>query len=346
MNTAPTHTNKTAPPVPPPGAEGASLHKVPVLTGAPEILVARRELRNKYYTNRDIKTWSAYFILKSLTTSSIIKEWTKQSGDLESVLQCNEKTLRARLAHMAGIGLCQLSKRTKNITLVSYQKAAELLDIKYEGTTTIFYDTATHKGCQVFQYLIRVDEIQNAKLKQLKALNYHITKNPLLKESLMQEMERYFNDDRKKLENGVFFQQRLYQLQTISFKEGSAIYEIIHHRRADINRGVKGIQNDHAYKGLSSVSYMKNVLVKYNLVTVKHNVVESKERNRVSFLTCDRSTNEKQSKWNKHNKSTLMVFCDDITPIAVAFTATTQTGQPMNPIEKRAAGKGLKQASA
>ncbi|MES2773403.1 MAG: hypothetical protein V4722_04425 [Bacteroidota bacterium] len=294
-----------------------TLYKVPIITGAPEMLVCRRELRNKYYTNRDIKTWAAYFLLKSLTTSSIIKQWDQQSSFLEGVLQCNERTLRARLAEMVHIGLCQLCTATKNLTLTSYEKAAEILDIKYEGTTTILYDTATQRGCQVFQYLIRVDEIQNAKLKQLKALNYHITKNPLLKESLMQEMERFFNDDRQKLENGVFFQKRLYELQSISFKEGSAIYEIIHHRRADINRGVKGIQNDHAYKGLSSVSYMKKVLVKYNLVTVKHNVVESRERNRVSFLTCDRKTNEKQSKWNKHNKSTLMVFCDDITPVAI-----------------------------
>lgn len=298
--------------------------------GAVEALVCSREMRNSYETNRAIKTWSAFFVLKSLTTSGKLGDWQEQSEHLEAVLQCNHNTLRQRLGEMKALKLIKFTdstNRKKNIHFASWQTIANILNISEDATfEEIEYCPAAQRGCQVFAHLMRVREIQNAQATQLNGLMYHMNKNPLLKEALNVEIDREFGTLPK---NGVEFQQHLLNLQKRSFKEGSATYDIIHLRRADINRSVYTIQIHHAYKGLASVSYMKNKLKTLGLVTITHCVIESKERNRLHYDAgvqgVGRLGRKDAYKYNKKSKSTLMVLCDDIKPVKKNENAAPET---------------------
>jgi len=113
---------------------------VAVLKGAASELVTHRELRNSYKTNRSIKTWATYFLLKSLTTSGHISNWTAQKADLLDYCKMTENCFRARLRELQTLKLITVAKKNRNIELTSFTTAAEILGIEYAGTIKIEYN--------------------------------------------------------------------------------------------------------------------------------------------------------------------------------------------------------------
>jgi len=253
---------------------------VAVISGACEILVTHRETRNTYQTNRSIKTWATYFLLKSLTASPILKDWTSQKEKILVFCKMTENSFRARLAELQQLKLIILQKN-RSIKLTSFENAAGILGIDYTGTIKIEYNE-TLPGKQIFQYYLRAEEIRSNQHKQLKALWYYANKQPLLKDALIQMLKRQLGSDEKQLQKCLtYFQEQLLLLQQNAFKEGSPLLEIIHTFRADINRSVLAIRDHHSYKSAQSVSYMKNVMKKIQLIIVQKVCIESKARARL-----------------------------------------------------------------
>jgi hypothetical protein len=253
---------------------------VPILNGAATALVAHRELRNKYHTNRSIKTWSCFFLLKALTTSGKISQWTTQKKHLLTWCQCNENTFRHHLAAMKEMKLVTIDKYSKSISLTSYEKAAEILDIPYTGITKIKYSPDDTQGKQVFRFFITAEEFRKEQQKQLEGLTYWLNKNLLLKNDLHLMLLKFGADD-KQLRNPAYYQQRLLAMQMQLFKEGSDILSYVFSRRADINRGVKLIAEHHKYKSKQSVSYLQRCMARHKVIDVKKICVESKSRSRI-----------------------------------------------------------------
>lgn len=260
---------------------------VPILNGAPQALVAHRELRGQYVTkggegyqtNRSIKTWSTYFLLKALTTSSLICDWTKQKKYILEWCQCNENTFRRHLSELKSLNLCQVFKN-RSIQLVSYEKAAEILDIPFSGTTKIKYSPYDTQGKQVFRFFITAEEFRSEQTKQLEALTYWLNKNLSLKNELHLMLLKFGADD-KQLRKPEYYQQRLLALQMQLFKEGSDILSYVFSRRADINRSVNLIKEHHTYKSKQSVSYLQRRMAKHKVINVQKICVESKVRSRL-----------------------------------------------------------------
>ena len=138
---------------------------VPVLRGASEVLVNHRELRNCYQTNRSIKTWATYFLLKSISIPGVIKCWRSQKDHLLQYCKMTESCFMARLKELKALGLITISKGL-TITLTSFENAAKILGIEYTGTIKIEYD-AKIPGKQVFQYYLMLDEIRCNQNKQI-----------------------------------------------------------------------------------------------------------------------------------------------------------------------------------
>lgn len=257
--------------------------KVSILINAPAALVNERHEhgeKKKYQTNRHIKYWSTYFLLKSLTTTSFIQHWVSQKKYILHWLQMNENTFRHHLAWLKEQGLCEIDKHTKSIKLCSYDHAAEQLGIINDGLITIAYDPGVLKGKQVFQYIIRVEEIEANKLLQLETLTYKLNKNPSLKNDLLYHMVKLGADQRRLYMDAKYFAWRLLKTQAHHFKEGTDILAYLMTLRADINRGVKRISKHHGYKSTSSVSYMKRRMLRLKLVDIYKLTVESTARGR------------------------------------------------------------------
>lgn len=279
------------------------LYEVSVLVGAPNALVAHRELRGHYVgksrkarklkseqyyekrtegyqTNRSIKVWACYFLLKSMTTSGKISRWTDDKELILTWCQCNENTFRRHLAAMVALKLCTVNRITKSITLVSFERAAEILDIPFEGTIKLQYNPYIQNGKQVFQFIIRAEEFRSEQQRQLDALMYHLDNNPSLKNDL-QYMLMKEGAEIKRLSNAVYFQSRLLELQKRLFKEGSELLSYVFSRRADINRSVNLVKDHHKYKSAQSVSYLKKRMHDRKLITVTKVKVESAVKSRL-----------------------------------------------------------------
>lgn len=198
---------------------------------------------------------------------------------------------RTRLAELQQLNLITLQSN-RTIKLVSFEKAAEILGILYEGTIKIEYDE-TLPGQQIFQYFLRAEEIRSNQHKQLKALWYYAGKQPLLKDALITLLIQQNGCEEKDLRSNVSnFQQQLLKLQQNAFKEGSPLLDIIHTFRADINRSVNCIQDHHGYRSKQSVSYMKKVMLKSNIITVTKVCIESTNRSRLYVVVDGKRTRD------------------------------------------------------
>lgn len=279
---------------------------VPILIGAAEALVKHRELRNKYCTNRSIKTWSTYFLLKSQTSSGLISCWTEQKQSLLSYCKMNENSFRARLSEMMSLKLITMEGR--NIRLVSFEKAASILDIDYEGTIKIEYDD-TLPGQQTFQYFLRAEELRGNMITQLKALMFYLAKNPLIKAQL-ELLLTHNGADVTRLQQPGYFQTQLLKLQQTSFAKGSDHWDIIIQFRADLNRSINGIKENHTYKSAQSVSYMKSKMLAMKIISVEKVKVESNTRQRIYV---PEGTNKRDGYiYNPATKKTTWQLCDQV----------------------------------
>jgi hypothetical protein len=299
--------------------------EVPVLTGAAEELVRHRELRNKYETNRSIKTWSCWFLLKALTTSGKIQRWRSQRDFLFEWLQLNENTFYARLHEMERLEIITIDDKD-SIHLVSYDKAAEVLGIAYNGLTHIQYNPNDYAGKQVFQYFLRAEEFRSQQVRQLNALHYHLDKNPLLKSDLHLLLIKYGADGQQLHRSASYFQERLLKLQMLLFKEGSDILQYVLTRRADINRGNGRIMKDHSYKSKQSVTYLKHRMKKLGVVVIEKRKTESVSRSR-HYFTGEDGKKKEGYKYCRKSKKTVMFLTDQISFAYEAKSKRTGEGQ-------------------
>lgn len=286
-------------------------NKISVLIGASNKLVGARELRNKYCTNRQIKTWAFYFLLKSLSSSGQIQHWIKQREFLLEFLKCNEQTFRSRINELVKLGLVEIAPGY-TLILTSYKNAASILEIEYLGTTQINYDY-TQPGKNLFSYSITAEEILNNQDTQRTALTYHLEKNQLLLNLLSHALIHEGCDARKLNNDPQYFQESLLKLQEASFKQGSDNYTEVMQRRADVNRGVKKIAKDHNYKSIRSVTYLKRALEKLGLIKVVKRFIVSDVRSR-RYVPAEAGKQQPKSgyMWLKTAQTTCWQLCDQL----------------------------------
>ncbi len=315
------------------------MYQVRYLTGAPDALVSCRELRGQYCkkrkegyeTNRDIKIYASFFLLKALTTSGLITNWRSQRTLIFTWLQLNERTFNRQLQEMQKKKLVT-GDTDHNIHLASWQEAARILDITYTGTTIIHFNPYKHAGKQTFQYLLRAEEIEANKKLQHKALMNKLDKNPMLKNDLHLLLIRHGADDQRLIKDHLYYQERLLQLQMQLFKAGSEILSYAFAVRADINRGVKKIAEHHHYKSAQSVSYMKRRMARLDIITIKKLKVVSEARSRL-YIPSEDGRRRDAYKYFKDQKQTALILTDQIN----INYETSKQGQRQMPEKKAAA---------
>lgn len=287
-------------------------YHVAVLRGAPQLLCAERHLRQKYCTNRDIKYWSTYFLLKSITGSGVIQDWRQQRCFILSYVQMAESTFYRQLATLQELKLLTVDDNY-NIHLASYKDAAAIMGLYYEGLIHIPYNPLKHAAKQIFQYFLRAEDIRHNQHRQLDALIYYLYNNPPLRYTITLALVKMGAVEARLLKDKHYLQERLLALQKAVFRHGSDILETVFSLRADVNRGVRCIQRQHDYKSKSSVSYMKRKLFNLKLCSVKKESVESKCKVRI-YVPDEASPGKQRDgyKWLRKKLATLWVLTDQI----------------------------------
>lgn len=312
--------------------------QVAILSGAPAVLVAMREQRGQhvihgkaYDTNRHIKYWATWFLLKSLTSTSYIQHWIHQKKHLLHWLQLNENTFRRHLAWLKENGLAETSKINHSIRLCSYEKAASVLGIEYDGTYPVSFNPDKCKGKQTFAYLLRVEEFEHHKQRQLAALMYKIDNNLSLKNDLLYHLIQFGADYNRLQSDPAYYAERLLRLQIRLFRDGSDIFQYIMQLRADVNRGAKKIKQHHQYRSCQSVAYMKRKISALGLARVWSIAIESDARMRFSIpaqadTPIGRTRNGMQDgyKWVKDKGKTMWRLTDQVSRLYDAQMITNE----------------------
>lgn len=298
---------------------------VKVIVGAPAVLVTRRSQygeKSRYSTNREIKYWSTWFLLKSLTTTSVIKNWTAQKAFILEYLHLNENTLRAHLSWLKQEKLITIDRGSRQITMISYKKAAELLDLTFNGVYTVSYNHLDKKLVdekQPFQYLLRMEECEHHKQRQAEAVAYKLDNNPLYKEDMYYQLIQIGADGIRLRRDPEYFRERLLVLQKLFFLRGSEILSYVMTVRADINRGVRKIKAHHGYRSAQSVSYFKRRMAQMGLARIRKDFVISEARSRL-YVPAEGDTPPQKVRggvrdgyvYNRLTKATVWILCDQI----------------------------------
>ncbi|WP_276501210.1 hypothetical protein [Terrimonas pollutisoli] len=287
---------------------------VRVLTRSPEFLVARRDtygVGNKYQTNRQIKYWSTWFLLKALTTSGKIQAWTKQKEYILKWIRLCEKTFKSQLSWLQSQGLLTVDTKTNLISLASFRKAAAILGIPYTGTYTIGYKPKNENAKQNFRLLLIAEEFKQNQNMQAKAIMSKLERNPTSRQDLIFLLTAHGCDEKRLLLDSRYFIERLLQLQIRLFQKGSEFTSRAMIVRADINRGAKKIQEHHRYRSAQSVSYLKRKMLEAGIMQAKKIVVHSENRGRINYSTPDGSIKDGY-KWVPRIKNTVWFLTDQL----------------------------------
>ncbi len=284
---------------------------VPVPIGWPEELVTRQQLRNKYFTNRDIDTVGYWLLLKALTKSNQIQNWRGQKKYLLGWLKCSEKSFYSRLEEMIRLQLVEKVDKQCNIFLVSYEKAASALDITWCGNYPLTYNPNQNAGRKIFQYILRAEEIRSNQDHQFDTLHHKLEKNPQDKIQLHYLMVKAGADGQRLYKDRQYFQERLLLLSMQLFKEGSEHLKLVQDYRADINRSVATIAKHHCYKSKQTVSYKKFIMEKLGLISREKKSVRSSERSRL-YVPDGKGGKRDAYKWIGRQKSTALFLTDQI----------------------------------
>lgn len=287
---------------------------VRILIGAPQVLVKRRDFKIQYQTNNEIKYWSTWFLLKALTTTGYIQEWTSQKAYLLVWLQMGEGTLRSHLQWLQSKKLLSIDRLSHSIKLIKYRHAARIMGINFNGTYEVSYNPSKQHGKQAFRYVLTMEEFKINQEDQLAGLFHKLDKNPSLKQALILLLEKEGCDSGRLVSDREYFAERLLQLQIRAFKDGLGLLPLIFSVRADLNRGVKKIKEHHGYRSQQSVSYLKRCMFRSGVIAVKKIAAVSTDRSRI-YIPDDRDQTIVKDgyKWLPGKKQTALFLCDQVT---------------------------------
>lgn len=274
--------------------------KIPVKLAAH--VIALREKRNVYETNRHIKNIMCYIILKAVAPQGVIHNYKKQFGYLAQVCQCSKQTIAKRIAWLEDQQL--LINEGNDICLTGWKQAASLYELNLKEFKTVFYDYTTDKN--IFLRLFAA-EIETNKEQQAYMVKTKLKRNLALKLRVQAEMLRH-GAKQDRLNDLDYLHNGMRLLYINSFKVEPEFHSLLCHVRPDCNRGVKGMATAWSFKNRQLVSYYKRKLADSEIAVVtKGERITSQCRARNEFS---------HTIWNKTKKQTVLSLVDSIVIIA------------------------------
>lgn len=243
--------------------------KIPV--GFASHLVCQRETRNTYQTNRAVKLYGFYALLKTMTSSGVIQNYHKQIADIGALTKKSRSGVYSYIVKCIRAGL--LRTDSKNIHLKGWEAAVRLNpDCEFiPSYTTVYYDSENE--LQTPEYLIYACEIAENQQRQTKAVIKQIEENLPLAQTL--------NVQQTATPKDVIALQKL---QVFTFVNGRTDndYSLLHSLNADVQRTAKTLRRTYSMKSRRSVKYLKKQLEKRGVAKVMKRRLESPERSRVN----------------------------------------------------------------
>jgi len=242
--------------------------------GFASYLVRQREQRSVYQTNRAVKVYGFFSLLKTITSTGIIKNYHQQITDISQLTKRSTSSVYAYIGHCKKLGL--LTTEGRNIQLTGWKAIINKHDecVYTPIYTTLQYDPANE--LQTAEYMIYAAEIAENQQKQTKAVIKSIGNNLLLAEALNVKQTTTKKDV-----------ETLQRLQVLTFVSGKTDpdYELIHSLNADVQRTAKTLRKAYGMKSRRTVKYLKKQLIKRGIAKVEKRLLQSPDCSRVNKST-------------------------------------------------------------
>lgn len=209
-----------------------------------------------YRTNRVLKPISIYFLLKSVTTSGVIKDYTHQFGWLLDFLGISKPTFYSYLKQLESL---QLVKRNKGaLILSSYSQMCETFELS--EVSNISYILYQEGVGQEFYKLLEGSIISNK--------NKYVKQQVNTKIERIKEFAQYLRETGGHHSNkNDSLADQLLNRQIADFKNNSQTEEI-EYINPDYQISARKIREIFGFKSNRSVAYLKKKLIKANIAQV------------------------------------------------------------------------------
>lgn len=271
--------------------------RLKILEGLSRMIVSDRHLRASYKTNRAVKYYGFYCILKSMTTSGLVRDYVNQLTHICEITKRSRSTFYSYLNECIKLGL--IEKVGDNLRLTSWDTLVERFALRERKFTEFNYDT-TRKD-QTPEYFLISAEISENQQYQVKSVMLRIGQNPQIKHFITKEQSPA--ETVKSLQN----------MQVQTFFDGCGgseiMYSIIHSFNADTQRTVPKLRKAFNLKSNRSVAYLKRQLSERGFAEVTQRFLKSSVRMRkdknIYCTGWDRKLG--QSTWHLPDMITLLV---------------------------------------
>lgn len=260
-----------------------SQHPVKVHANLLSNIIQKRDRRKKYCTNRTIRPLAFYYILKSLTTSGIIKEYARHLDDLTKVLNCTVSTFYAHLAECKKMGLVAVNR--KSLILAGYARVGECLDSISGDFVTIRYNPGKDK----FYQLMEAAYIVTLQRHQEEHFNAKVERSP--------ELQTLFRSTLSMVTGSKSFAKPLHNYQIHTFIHGHQHYFELMAYNPDFQLSARLLRKYFNFKSNKSVAYLKKKLVAKEIITVEKREYTSKVRSRLKHARVTFNNEKKQTTW-------------------------------------------------
>lgn len=275
---------------------------IKILKGLSSDVVRFRAIRHKYETNRAIKAYSLWVLLKNETESGIIHHYEKQLPYLLELLKVSRATFYNYLRYAEQLKL--IERQGGTIKLASYQSVIDDLCLIDKSFIYINYDLTHEK--QKIEHILNTLEFHENSEKQAKAIEVKISKN-----SIIMAAFNLFWFGRGQ-PNIPFNLDNLKKVQKILFESGAAeriyipLMELVN---PEIFRNSATIAAAHKYKARRLVTYLKRKLKKAGLIGIykgdnptcfyDKNSQEGIQRGKNPNAFCFYNSKDKTKVWHK-----------------------------------------------
>lgn len=240
--------------------------------------------QNKHYqTNKLIKNLSFFYVLKSLTTSGIIKDYAKRLPELTTLLNCVNSTFYAHLKACKKMGLIAVNKGA--LILAGYSAVGECFDQLSTPLITIKYNPTKDK----FHHLLEAAYIATLQKKQSDQFHAKVNRSP--------ELVELYETTISIVKGSKKFAEPLHKYQVHAFIHGHKNYYELMAYNPDFQLSARKLRQEFNFKSNKSVAYLKKKLAAKGLLTVEKREYTSKVKSRLKHAYVTYNNKKQQTVW-------------------------------------------------
>lgn len=236
---------------------------VKVHTDLLNFAVQGRNLVNRYKTNRTVKVVAFYALLKTVTTTGVIHNYTEQP-ELRKLTKYSRNGFKDLVKDLVETGLATIT--CNNLKLTSWQAAVETIGQQYTPEFT-YIDYNTENNTKLYYYFLPA-EIAAKKAKQEQIAIQRLKENSTLKQATDSLISKLYKIDPSILTDQQYL-DAVYQIQVQQFTSGTLTGEVMKFN-PDCNRSASKLKQDWKFDSTLSITYWKRKLQKLGLIVVEN----------------------------------------------------------------------------